>query len=135
VTEYVGGYEDWLRQRPAAEPVRGRGSSDASKSARGGGSSDPTKVVRGSGSSDPPVPPPSPRKASYREQQELLALPGRIETLESEQQRLNAAVASPDFYKEPAETIAATLARLAAIEQELLDALARWDELDSLTKR
>jgi len=77
----------------------------------------------------------SPRKASYREQQELLALPGRIESLESEQQQLNAAVAAPAFYKEPAETIARTLARLEAIEQELLDALARWDELDSLSKR
>ena len=81
---------------------------------------------------DPPF---SPRKASYREQQELLALPGRIESMESAQQQLNAAVAAPAFYKEPAETIGRTLARLEAIEQELLDALARWDELDSLSKR
>ncbi len=44
-------------------------------------------------------------------------------------------MAAPAFYKEPAETIARTLARLEAIEQELLDALARWDELDSLSKR
>ena len=75
------------------------------------------------------------KKASYREQQELLALPGRIEKLEVEQQQLHAAVAAPDFYREPAETIARTLARLGTIDQELLDALARWDELDSLTKR
>ena len=117
----MGGYEDWLRQRPAAAPglVRDRAAA-AGKPASAGSPSDP---------------PPASRKASYREQQELLALPGRIETLESERQRLNAAVASADFYKEPAETIAATLARLEAIEQELLDALARWDELDSLTKR
>jgi len=123
VSEYVGGYEDWLRQKPALgassdSPVRGRGSLDLRGPVRG--------------SSDPPA---SPRKASYREQQELLALPGRIASLESEQLRLQAAVAAPAFYKEPAETIARTLTRLEAIEQELLDALARWDELDSLSKR
>ena len=44
-------------------------------------------------------------------------------------------MASPAFYKEPADTITRTLTRLETIEQELLDVLARWDELDSLTKR
>jgi len=130
VREYVGGYEDWLRQRPPA--VRGRGSVDPPE--RNRASSDPPSGSRGS--SDPPtLAEERTRKASYREQQELLALPRRIESLESEQQRLNDAVAAPAFYKEPAGTIARTLARLQAIEQELLDALARWDELDSLTKR
>ena len=123
VSEYVGGYEDWLRQKPALgassdSPVRGRGALDLRGPVRD--------------ASDPPA---SPRKASYREQQELLALPGRIASLESEQLRLQAAVAAPAFYKEPAETIARTLTRLEAIEQELLSALTRWDELDSLTKR
>jgi len=75
------------------------------------------------------------RLLSPYEEQELLALPGRIESLEAEQQRLQAAVASPDFYKEPADAIARTLSRLEAIEQELLEVLSRWDELDSLTKR
>ena len=55
--------------------------------------------------------------------------------LEAEQQRLQETVASPDFYKEPADAIARTLSRLEAIEQELLEVLSRWDELDSLTKR
>ena len=125
VREYVGGYEDWLRQRP----VRSGGSSDPPGAGRRESSD---RQMPGRRSLDLPF---SPRKASYREQQELLALPGRIESLESEQQQLNAAVAAPAFYKEPAETIARTLARLEAIEQELLDALARWDELDSLSKR
>ena len=84
VREYVGGYEDWLRQRPRTEAPDVR----LADRAAGGGPSDPP--ARGRESSDPPS---SPRKASYREQQELLALPGRIESLESEQQRLQAAVA------------------------------------------
>jgi ATP-binding cassette subfamily F protein uup len=121
IREYVGGYEDWLRQRAA--------SVEADLQVRLGAApatGEPTgSPLRTSG----------PRKASYKEQQELLALPGRIERLEAEQQRLQDAVASPAFYKEPADTIARTLARLETIEQELLDVLARWDELDSLTKR
>jgi ATP-binding cassette subfamily F protein uup len=140
VSEYVGGYEDWLRQRPIQLDVRSGGSSDPPKSgasapARGASKDAPLqdaplqKLVAGQ------KPAGGPRKASYREQQELLALPGRIESLEAEQQRLQDIVAGPDFYKEPADAIARTLARLDAIDQELLQALARWDELDSLTKR
>jgi ABC transport system ATP-binding/permease protein len=76
-----------------------------------------------------------PRKLSYREQQELQRLPERIEELEAEQQRLTTAVGSVDFYKESGETIRQTLARLDALQGEVLDAYARWNELDSRTKR
>ena len=125
VREYVGGYEDWLRQRvvEADLQVRLEPAGEPSTSAKA------TVDEKGSPlrkSAD------GPRKASYREQQELLALPGRIESLEAEQERLNAAMTSPDFYREAAATIEGTLARLRAIEHELLEALARWDELDSL---
>src|SRR5204862_778981 len=106
VREYVGGYDDWLRQRSAvSKPEAGLKTRN---------------YERG--------PSPAARKASYKEQQELQALPGRIERLEAEQQRLQDAVASPGFYKEPADAIARTLARLETIEQELLGVLARWDE-------
>lgn len=76
-----------------------------------------------------------PRKLSHREQRELQQLPERIEELEAEQQRLTTAVGSADFYKEPGETIRQTLARLDALQGEVLDAYARWSELDSRTKR
>jgi len=125
IREYVGGYEDWLRQRAdlvEADLVEANLTevrlAQAAAPATGG-----------------PEGPPLRKKASYREQQELLALPGRIESLEAEQQRLQETMASPDFYKEPADAIARTLSRLEAIEQELLEVLSRWDELDSLTKR
>ena len=120
VREYVGGYDDWLRQRPTTVVP----DAEAGLKTR--------NYVSGAAS---PPPSSAPRKASYKEQQELLALPGRIEQLETEQQRLNTAVASPGFYKEPAGTIARTLARLEAIERELLEALERWDDLDSRVKR
>jgi ABC transport system ATP-binding/permease protein len=121
VQEYVGGYDDWLRQRP----------SQGINETELGDSVPPQKRP------DVPHAPANVRgkKPSYREQQELEQLPAHIEELESEQQRLNRAAADPSFYKEPGEMIRQTLARLEALQNELLEAYARWDELDSRTKR
>ena len=74
---------------------------------------------------------PHPKKLSFKEQRELAALPQRIEALESEHAQLQASMASSDFYKEGSEAIARTMARAGEVEQELLTAYARWDELDS----
>jgi len=117
VREYVGGYDDWLRQRDAdAEPTAvsvqpTRSDREASQGAAAGA------VAR--------------KKLSYNEQRELAQLPDAIARLEAEQHALAAAVASPDFYKQPAPDIAASLARLDAIGEKLLETYARWDELDS----
>ena len=58
-------------------------------------------------------------------------MPSRIEALEAEQQRLQAAVASAEFYKRSAADIHETLARLEELETLLLAAYTRWDALDS----
>src|SRR5262249_45484486 len=81
----------------------------------------------------PPVSPEPtrPRRLSYKEQRELDGLPSRIEALQEEQRALNATTAGPDFYKEPAEAINRTLARVDTVQQELNEAYARWDELES----
>ena len=112
VQEYVGGYEDWVRQRPKAA------------SASAGQTTGPRTVARNDGQSRP-------RKLSYKEQQEYDQLPARIEALEAEQQQLQADVAGPLFYTRPAAEIAKTLARLEALDALLLDSYARWDMLDS----
>ena len=109
VQEYVGGYEDWLRQRPAAVPRA------------------PVAPRRPAA---PRTSSPS-RKPTYREQVELKELPGRIEALEAEQRQLAETINGPDFYKESRDAIAASLEREARLEQEILDAYARWDELDA----
>ena len=117
VQEYVGGYEDWLRQRRQAEPAPARRVAAASAASAG--------TVDESASSR------TPRKPSYKEQRELEELPSRIEALEAEQQQLQAAVASADFYKRPAAEIHEALARLEELETLLLAAYTRWDALDS----
>jgi ATP-binding cassette subfamily F protein uup len=116
VEEYVGGYEDWLRQRrqAAAPPV-----------ARAAAQAQAAGAI--------PVEGTAPRKRSYNEERELAELPTRIDALETEQQRLQAAVASPDFYKRPAPEIHEVLARLEELEALLLAAYTRWDALDSRT--
>jgi len=120
VKEYVGGYEDWLRQRPAPIP-------DIAREPRTGG-----RALSGSPDSNRARPDPAiPKKLTYREREELHALPGRIEALEAEQRDLEAAIAGPHFYKESADAIRQALARREAVHEELLQALARWDELES----
>jgi len=112
VHEYVGGYTDWLRQRRHPEPRVPEKATPA-----------PAKVKK-----------PASTKLSYREQQDLEQLPGRIEGMEAEQEQLNALVASPEFYKEGQEKIHRTLARLEELQEALLDAYARWDELESRSR-
>ena len=71
------------------------------------------------------------RKLSYKERRELEALPARIEALEAERAALQAAIAAPGFYKEPADAIAVRLARVDTLDSELHEAYTRWDELES----
>jgi ATP-binding cassette subfamily F protein uup len=109
VEEYVGGYSDWMRQRP-------RPQSEAAPVAR----------VR-----EKPRGTPRPAKLSYREQRELDELPGRIEKLETEQGALTAIISESSFYLKDRDTIQATLARLEQLNGELENIFERWAELEA----
>jgi len=118
VEEYIGGYEDWTRQRNAP---------DDQSAARGASGPPPP-----SGASEASSPTASAsKKLSYREQRDLDELPDRIEALEAERDTLAQTIAAPTFYKEPAATIGQALERVEEIERELVDLYARWDALDS----
>ncbi|MDP6581575.1 MAG: ATP-binding cassette domain-containing protein [Vicinamibacterales bacterium] len=120
VTEYVGGYQDWLRQRPVAP--------DPDRSGRG----QPSRQADGAHeTAGLAIPGQATKRLSYNEQRELVALPGRIDTLEDEARRLNVTVAGPDFYREPAATIKTTMGRLEQVQSELEGAYARWEELEA----
>ncbi|GAB6197200.1 ATP-binding cassette domain-containing protein [Lysobacter xanthus] len=116
VGDYVGGYTDWLRQRPA----------DGSKIARG----EPAKAVAAPAPA-PTVPAPAKRKLSFKETRELESLPVRIEQLEAEVARLTEALSEPAFYSRDAASITAHNAELARVQGELDAAYARWSELDA----
>ncbi|HEY0720062.1 MAG TPA: ATP-binding cassette domain-containing protein [Gammaproteobacteria bacterium] len=113
IGEYVGGYDDWLRQRPTAVVK--------------------TPLAEAKSKSVPAVEKAQKKnKMSYKEQRELETLPAQIEALENEQSALHSAMAAPDYFKQGNEVVARHTARLAELEQQLAIAYARWDELESL---
>jgi len=118
VTEYVGGWEDYLRQGGGKLSPSPRGEpSSVSEARRSTPGPDSTAVALK-------------RKLTYNEQREYESLPARIEALEAEQQQLRVASESAAFYREPADRIREVLARLEALGPELEAALERWMELE-----
>ena len=107
--EYVGGYDDWLRQRPATAATP------------------EAKVVA------KPVKAPKSRKLSFKETRELESLPLQIEQLETEQTELVEKLADPDLYSDGAK-VSATTARLKAVESALETAFERWESLLEMEK-
>ena len=116
VNEYVGGYQDWLRQR--AKP--------AGKSA--GEQSD--KKVAAKLAPATPSAASGKKKLSYKEQTELKELPLLIEKLEAEIDQLQKAMSAADFFKGDPAQVASTTATLADKEQALENAFNRWSELE-----
>jgi ATP-binding cassette subfamily F protein uup len=117
VEEFVGGYEDYLRQRQAGNGKTGPGS-DKSLPAN-------TRNAPGAKAK---------KKRTFKEEREYAELPGRIAALEDEQKRLGALLNDPGFYTKPGTDIKATVDRVEQIDQELLTAMERWDVLDSIGK-
>ena len=118
VSEFVGGYSDWMRyqreqaQRVAAAPAGARSSASPSAPTRAAG--------RG-------------RKLSYMVQRELDALPERLQALEAEKERIESLLADGSLYRSAPDALQAQLQRLAVIASELESGYARWAELESLT--
>ena len=111
VGQYVGGYADWLRQRVTEE--------QAATSQRAGAPAADAK--RGNNN----------RRLSYKEQRELEALPGKIESLEAEQAELHAVLSNPEFYQRPHDKIAAAMERLKGVTNDLEACYARWQSLET----
>jgi ATP-binding cassette subfamily F protein uup len=73
----------------------------------------------------------TPRKLSFKEQRELQELPARIDALEAEQRTLNDRLASTELYTDEPQRVAELHARHAQIDEELMQALERWEALGS----
>ncbi|WP_395694312.1 ATP-binding cassette domain-containing protein [Piscinibacter sp.] len=117
--EYEGGYEEWRVQHERARALR---EARAVK---------PAPVVEKEKPAPAPVAANKPRKLSYKEQRELDELPGRIETLEAEQKALNELLADPSGYVKDAQRMTEAHKRVAEIDELLMGALERWEELGS----
>jgi ATP-binding cassette subfamily F protein uup len=125
IEEYVGGYDDWLRQKQQAK------SKSEVRSTKSPMRESAKAVAERPNPRTQALPAKPLKKLSYKERRELEELPARINALESEQKALGEKIAGPDFYKEGGEAIKASLDRVETLKRELATVYARWDELDS----
>ena len=118
--EHPGGYEDWAAREAARADAARAAEEEARRSKRS------EKAARSEAAAPEPI-----KKLTFTEQHELERLPDRIEGLEADQARLHAAMAEPGYFERPQADQAADRERLAALEAELLEAMARWEELEA----
>ena len=121
IEEYVGGYQDYLQQRPDQTVVDQK---MAVKKAQA--KAEAAKVEA--------APAPVKKKLSYKDQRELDQLPAEIEALETEQAELSEKLADGSWFVSDAEAATQASQRLAEIEEILLEKLERWDELENMSK-
>jgi ATP-binding cassette subfamily F protein uup len=118
VSEFFGGYTDWLDYSKTAKPPV-----TAVKKSAETKSSDIKAVEQPAAAKK--------KKLSFKEQQELKQLPEHIDQLESQQAALTKKVGEPAFYKNPQDTVNKTLAELKSIEGQLEQVYQRWNELEA----
>ncbi|WP_319558516.1 ATP-binding cassette domain-containing protein [Thiomicrorhabdus sp.] len=127
VNEYVGGYDDWLRQRPARySEINKTGKADKKAEVK------PAATETQSAPVSVESKPTQKKKLSYKDQREYDMLPQLLEDLETEIEALNDAIAQPDFYQQDQESVQAKLDQLQNKETELEKAFERWEELEAL---
>ena len=118
--EYVGGYSDWERVK-ANEPKQ---AAAAAKAAPAKAAEAPTPAPAANASAKKV-------KLSYKEQRELEELPKLIASLEDEQSAITAQLNAPDFYKTNPADARRINARYSEIEDQLLEALERWEQIEA----
>ena len=118
VREYVGGYDDWVRQRSSSE-AQGTPPGPASKAG--------SRPVSKSGNEKK-------QKMSFKEKRELDQLPATIERLEAEIATLLEVMTQPDYYLQDSDKLAADKKSLADRQAELATAMERWCELEELAE-
>jgi len=114
IDEYIGGYQDYLEQRPDDKVVDQK--------------SDVKKALAKADAA------PKKAKLSYKDQRALEQLPAEMEALEKEQTEINALLADGSLFISDADKAMTLSNRLTEIDELLLEKLERWEELENLTK-
>lgn len=111
ISEHIGGYSEvaaYQARRAVVAPEKPKGEKKATAAPA-------KKAAR--------------KKLSYKDQRELDNLPDKIDDLETQLQQLSDQSASAEFYQQDAQKVNDTLARLAALQEELDSCMERWMEL------
>ncbi|ABM60932.1 ATP-binding cassette domain-containing protein [Halorhodospira halophila] len=121
--EYAGGYSDWQRQRPGPAPQRPseRGGKNTKERGHASPTGTPAASTTGSGR----------KRLTRNEEQELAALPERIEALEREQAQLHEQLADPALYQSDDGRLSALQEQLAELEARLESTYERWQDLEA----
>ena len=120
IGEYVGGYNDWLRQR-----------SQASAAPAAPAVAKPAAAPAAAAPAPAPAPAAAKKKLSYKDARELEQLPALIEQLELDVEGLTAAMNDPAFYTRSSAEVTAHTQQMAKAQEKLDAAYARWEELDA----
>ncbi|SAK60213.1 ABC transporter-like protein [Caballeronia catudaia] len=123
--EYVGGFSDWQIQRERSERIAEEAARQSAKEATKDDAPKESAAGRNAQRT---------AKLSFKEQRELEALPGRVAALEEEQKAIGAQLEDGSIFAKDAKEGARLSERHAAIEEELLVALERWEELEAKRK-
>lgn len=121
IDEYIGGYQDYLEQRPDQKVVDQK--SDVKKAI--------AKAEAASGVVETQA---KKVKLSYKDQRALEQLPAEIEALEKEQTQLSEKLADGSWFVTDTDAATQASQRLAEIDDLLLEKMERWDQLEEMTK-
>ena len=110
IEQYVGGYDDWLRQRKTEQTAKVAAPKVPSKS---------------STPSTPSI------KLSYKDQRELDGLPAEIEGLEISISEISGQISEPGFYQTDRAAIEVVEGQLANAQKQLAESYARWELLEN----
>lgn len=107
IEQYIGGYDDWLRQRKTEKDTKVAAPKAQAKSAT------------------------TSKKLSYNDQRELDGLPAEIEKIEIQIAATSELISTPGFYQGDRPSIEAVETQLAAEQQQLAQCYARWELLEN----
>ncbi|MEM5535430.1 ATP-binding cassette domain-containing protein [Neptuniibacter pectenicola] len=114
LNEYVGGYQDWLRQRPSVEK------NSAKKSAKVEGNAVAAEKA------------PKKKKLSYKIQRELDEMPAVLEEAEAKLAELQEQTGRADFYQQSQDKVNETLEKMQQQAQVVETLMERWVELEAM---
>ncbi|MCV2402829.1 ATP-binding cassette domain-containing protein [Marinomonas sp. C2222] len=125
VKEYVGGYQDWIRQG-GKFPTESTSQTDTPAKKESSVKTEAQETKPAPENSKPKV------KLSYKLQREFENMPDVIAELEEEVASLHEITSSADFYSGDSAKVQETLEKLADKEQQLENTMERWLELEEM---
>lgn len=127
IEEYVGGYLDYLRQRPTTTPCNS-GYSAKEKAGDPAKPAAPTLAAAVNNTTNAKSKS-AKKRLNFNEQRELEKIPAKIAALENEQAGLQKKLQDPNFFVQSAKEATQATERLGHIEEELMALLERWEIL------